>query len=487
MFRPVSRSRARRRGVSMWLFAATLPITLGACGLVIDIGQLYARRAQAQRAADAAALAGAIVSGGDNSAVETTAQQYARVNGYDVRNSKTQVRVTPNYSADGGTTSNTVRVWVAHEEPVYFAPIAEAMLDALGWSRGAAVFERRVSASAVAQKKVRLKMNLGGTYGIGNPDNAPTSNSVYGPMSQYRHGDPYSVQFLQDGSPNPRYAQTQGYSDYTLNISSQFLSQTTDGKAYLQIFDPDCYNALGLYEYDELRAPNTNIPGGGGSEYITQTQYEIYKIDGPNSQRFIASSVYGADASTDKQWVTPNGFNIDLNAFGTGEYRIRVKALNGSSENAFQLRAGPLEGTTMDETTWNQTYGDKNGTDPNAIAAPITSEGRLMMNFGRNGMTRINLGYVGAEYAGKSVDVSKFDVDVGSQSIAYKLDSLPDFVAPGTIPQPADGIWSTDNIQIPAGFAGGNIYAEYVAGYHDTSNWELSGEGTGEGTVRLIE
>lgn len=482
-----SHPRARRRGVSMWLFVATLPITMGMCGLVIDLGQLYARRAQAQRAADAAALAGAIVSGGDNSAVVTTAQDYARFNGYDLGKPKTYVQVTPNYVGGGGSFTNTVRVWVARDEPVYFAPIAEAMMQALGWKEGAAVFERRVSAFAVAQKKVRLKMNLGGAYGIGNPANAPVSNSVFGPMANYNWGDPYSVQFLEDGSPNPRYAQLQGYSDFSLNISSQFLSQSSDGKAYVQIYDPDSYNASSLYEYDELRPPNSNIPGGGGTEYITQTQYEIYKVDGPNSQRFIASSVYGADASTDKQWVTPNGFNIDLNAFGTGEYRIRVKALSGSSENAFQLRAGPMEGLTMDETTWNQTYGDKNGTNPNAIAAPITSEGRLMMNFARDGATRVNLGYIGAEFAGKTVDVSKFDVDVGSQSITYKLDSAPDFAASGTIPQPADGIWSTDTINIPDGFTGGNIYAEYVAGAHDTSNWELLGEGAGSGTVRLIE
>ena len=295
------------------------------------------------------------------------------------------------------------------------------------------------------------------------------------------------MKYLQDGTPNPRYDQTQGYNDYTLTISPQFLAQSSDGKAYVQIFDPDCYNPVGLYDYDELRAPNANIPGGGGGEYITNTQYEIYKVDGPNNLRFIASSTYGSDASTDQKWVTPNGFNVDLNTFGTGEYRIRVKALSGSSENAFQLRAGPAAGLTLDDATWNDTYGDKKGQNPSSIAAPITSEGRLLMNFAHDGITRVNLGYVDAFYAGKTVDVSKFDVDVGSQSITYSLENAPGFSSSGTLPQPADGVWSTDTIQIPADFSGGSIYAEYVAGAHDTSAWELSGAGDGSGHVRLIE
>ena len=164
MIRSTQSRRARRRGVSLWLFVATLPLTMGICGMVIDIGQLHARRAQAQRAADAAALAGAIVSGKNNDQVVNTANTYAKVNGYDSADPKTKVVVTPNYNANnGGAISNTVRVWVAHEEPVYFAPIAEILLKVLGWNKGAAVFSHQISASAVAQKKVNLRMNLGGT------------------------------------------------------------------------------------------------------------------------------------------------------------------------------------------------------------------------------------------------------------------------------------------------------------------------------------
>lgn len=60
---PFLPSRGRRRGISLWLFVASLPAIVRMCGLVIDTDQMYARRAQAQRAADAAALAGAYVSG----------------------------------------------------------------------------------------------------------------------------------------------------------------------------------------------------------------------------------------------------------------------------------------------------------------------------------------------------------------------------------------------------------------------------------------
>ncbi|RYG55671.1 hypothetical protein EON80_30355, partial [bacterium] len=54
--------QARRRGISTLLFVGSLPVILGITGLVIDLTNLYTRRAIAQRASDAAALAGAMVS-----------------------------------------------------------------------------------------------------------------------------------------------------------------------------------------------------------------------------------------------------------------------------------------------------------------------------------------------------------------------------------------------------------------------------------------
>ena len=41
------------------------------------------------------------------------------------------------------------------------------------------------------------------------------------------------------------------------------------------------------------------------------------------------------------KWVRPDGFSFDTNTYGTSDFRINVQTLDGSSENGFDLRAGP--------------------------------------------------------------------------------------------------------------------------------------------------
>ncbi len=492
--RGVSIGRRRRRGISLWLFVATLPIIVGICGLVIDMGQLYSRRAQAQRAADAAALAGAYVSG-DNSAstnalVVSQATHYAAINGFDPASTRrpATVRVVPNYMTPGGTGfNNSVYVSVALDEPVYFAPILETLLAAMGKSSDAARFSRRVSASARAEKIVHLPMSLGGRYGIADPNLSPVTLSVFGPEAYYNYGDPYSTQFLQNGTPNPRYDQTGGTSVYLLNVSASAISATKDGLVRVQIFDPDCYVSGNAFSYDEIRPPNPlNQHDATHPDLHTQdattTQYEIWK----DGQR-IASTTYGVDATTDGKWIEPNGFAINTSVYGAGEYQIRVKSVDGSSENGFLLRAGPTEGLALNDTDWNNQYGDKMGTAPNNIAFPIHASGHLEMNFIQSGHVTFALGSVPQSQAGKTIGISKFDVDIGSTDLVYTCDTLPGQTFPGTLPQPGDGVWSTDMIQLPANYQGGNWSATYTAGAGDTSNWLLLTQSAGDGDVQLVE
>ncbi len=51
--------RRNRRGVSLVIFAISSVAIIGMAALAIDLGMLLRTRAEAQRAADAAALAGA--------------------------------------------------------------------------------------------------------------------------------------------------------------------------------------------------------------------------------------------------------------------------------------------------------------------------------------------------------------------------------------------------------------------------------------------
>ena len=466
-------SRARRRGVSAYMFVLAFPMMIGVLGIVIDLGNLYSKRAQAQRAADAAAIAGAMedpVSGN----IDGAAKEYARLNGYDDGINGARVRVDTNF----GVNSNDVRVVVSRAEPVYFAPILEGFLLATGQANAAAQFSRIVSAAGTATRSVVLPLGLGGVYGVADPSKSPTNNSVFGPFANYNFGDAYSARFLQDGkTPNPLYEKSGGVGEYAINITSAYAGKEIE----LQIYDPDCYD--GPNGYDEIRPPNSSIRPVPTGPRETVTQYQLLNPKGG----IVATNTYGNDQSADGKWVTPAGFKFTPGS--AGQYKLRVSTLSGSSENGFQLRAGPSEGANKPDAEWNDQYGDKSGSAPDAVAVPIDANDHLQINFTKNGTVKFRLGYVGDDQAGKQITVSKFDVDVGSnaKSIVYTCDSLPGLTFPGVLPVPGDGVWSKDNIKVPASYTGGNWYAEYTAGKGDSSTWTLEGQGKGTGKVRLTK
>lgn len=476
---------------------ATLPIICGVCGLVIDMGQLHARRAQAQRAADAAALAGAEVSDTTQSRVQGAAMEYVNLNGFSA-SSGDQISIKTNYNSntlENAAPTNTVKVGIAHQEPVFFAPICETLLSAMGWSSGAAQLSRQVTARAVARRYVFLPMSTGGNYGIASGSEAVVNNIINGPYCAYDDADPYSGQYLLDGSPNPLYQRYGAYQNFTFHVSDDFKKNSPDGKVYLQIFDP----GTGDPSHNLMLRQTPNFPSGATvpTKGPTTTKYEIIK-DGV----VRATATYGgaADPNSDLKWTTPDGFGLDIATYGTGDYHVRVSTLDGNSSNNYALRAGPVGGLNMDDAPWNQTYGDKLGTDPNNIAVPMNADGRMTIGFQTNGTATLKLGYLGPQFAGKTVYVKHFDLDIGATALSYGVDSLPNATFPGTLPQdyipgaraiPGNGEWATDSVTLPTDFQGGNLSAKYSAGVNnlgkDGSAWELFGEGDGPGFTRLVE
>lgn len=476
-------SRSRRRGVSLYLFVLAFPMMIGLLGIVIDLGNLYTKRAQAQRAADAAAIAGAMEGGTGN--VVSKAREYAQLNGYQNGVNGATVKVFPNYTSGSSNSTSSVRVVVARAEPVYFAPILEGFLQAIGKSQEAAQFSRVVGAEGTADLKVALPLGLGGIYGVADPARSPVNNSVFGPYANYNFGDAYSTQFLQDGvTPNPLYNQTGGIGEYKVHITSKYLSDNAGKGVAIQIYDPDCFN--GANGYDEIRDFNSQINPTPTGDRETTTLFELYD---PNGVR-IASKSYGKDemdngAQVDGTWVTPQGFEFVPPV--EGDYTIKVKTTAGASENGFQLRAGPPDGRTLTDAQWNDLYGDKNGANQDNVAVGIDASDHLQLNFTQDGVVKFRLGNVPEDQAGKQISVSKFDLDVGATSIVYTCDTLPGQTFAGTLPQPADGVWSTDNIDVPSNYQGGNWYAEYAAARGDSSTWTLSGTGDGTRQVRLVK
>jgi Flp pilus assembly protein TadG len=474
---------SRRRGVVMVYVALCIVMLLAMTGMAVDMSRLYLQRAKAQRAADAAALAGAmtIMRGDFDSdsdakiAADEQAQKIAGDNGYSVANGATFSSVYPAQSKAGW-----YEVTLSKQEPLYFMPI-------LG------IRTQLVAAPATAAFTTTQPVNLSavgvGTYGS---DSSILNLSLYGPYAAMENGDAFSPLYLdsvtakyiagaKSGDANPNY-NPNGY-DFYVNVPSSY-SSTNGGntKVNVEIFDPDTYNnggndALRNVRVDEIR----DSPFRGSHPLATTTQYSLYYTNGtadPSDDILISQKSYGGDSSTDMKWVQPNGFQFDITdsrwadkAFDSNSFRLNVRSTDGTSENGFLLRAGPPR-------SGDSAFDDKNGTS-------ITAEGRIPINFNDSGVVTVQLGEIPA--GSSAFTVTKFDTDVGSKSITYS-DGVNTYT--GTLSD--NGQFLTDSYTLPANYPGGKWTATYTAGRQDTSSWSMSYTGPttgtpGSGSLRLVQ
>lgn len=506
--RKLNLQRGRRRGVTLIYVAAGMTLFLGAAALAVDMGHLYSRKAQAQRAADAAALAGAYalsVNAGQSGAItlaDAKAREYAgkTENGTYVNGTSDGTTVTVTSPVNGVTSQ--IQVTVSRPEVLFFGRIF-------------GLRTARVTATSTAAYELAVDIPIAsGDYGK-NGDSAVTY-SIYGPDSVRSNGDAYSPKLLSDGTPNPSYTGN-GYS-FTLNVPYNY-STLNNGTTQVQvdIFDPDCHNAGGQLDssataVDELREDRNGVIKA------TTTTYQLWMdIDGnpnnpdPADHVPIAEKTYGDDANTDMKWVTPPGFKFDLNDLSgrttASKFRVVAKTTDGSSENGFNLRAGPpppdglnavSDLSNNDGTYWNSNYSEDQwhdylgGDNPTAIpgygtyqnGTSVGAQGNLPMNFNQDTEADINLGNVPAAAAGGKLSVTKFDTDVGPDGtvntvkLYYTCDSLPGQTFSGSIA--GNDQFATDVIPLPANYSGGNWTAHYTAGNNDTSSWKVSYDrGTG--------
>lgn len=472
-----TRRRARRRGTLIVYVALGLSAFIGAAALSVDMGNLYARKARAQVAADSAALAGAYqLARGSVANANTAAKFLTKSNGYD--DDDAAVEVTTTYPVNNDF--NRYRVRVRRTEPTFFTGL-------MGFA------SRPVSASATAIFSVAANQNISnsGDYGVAG---GPTTLTLYGPDGLYSFGDYASPRFLDNGEPNPNYHDPDATNiverlkagfNFTVNIPSTYDDGSKITK--LEIFDPDTYNA-GNFPYvtqgvrvDELRRP-WNVPenGQGSNADATTTRYTLYwDRNGSGDQSTfekIGEISYAGDPQTDMQWI--EAFNIDHNLYPTGKFVLNVASTAGSSENGFQLRAGPV-------VPAGGSFDPQNGSS-------ITANGRVPMNFAGNGNAPFVLGDVPKEMAGKTFSIRKYDTDIGSQYVNYSYKTadgtIVNWDTPGVLA--GNGEFTTDTFTLPLDYSGGTWLADYQAGANDTSVWEMSFAAAipGEpGPIRLVE
>ena len=532
---------SRRRGVAFVYTALGLTVALMVAAVVVDVGMLYQRKAAMQRAADSAALAGAYTLanfGTSYDAYISAGKMAARPEngGYtDVK--KLPGAFTTNYVANIGNSkfivnypatdeqglqhNNWFRVTLSRPEPALFSSIWPLNRKDLG-----------VSASAVAlyETLAPLEIDGQGTYGVAP---GPVNLSVFGPNGRYSYGDCYSTLYLDDGkTANPNYSPN-GY-NFLVNVP------TDQKKTTVEIFDPDCYNAGGVADASATRIDEFRSQTGSASDtakYATTTQYSLYWDHGtsdPGDDVLIGTKSWGFDSTTDMQWT--DAFDFDRSNYQGGNFRLNVKSTDGSSENGFDLRAGPTREETTTYTTETYVSGYKHYTGytsqrirgylasgtyvdipkgnydfydnndpiyatrqvPHTTPAPdwdpnngttIQAEGHLPINFNISGTTKMTLGKVPPQAGGSDLIIRKFDTDINSKTITYTCDKLPGKSWAGTLS--TDGTFATDTIRIPDSYRNladsGTWYAEYVAGNQDTSVWDMSYTGNGPGKPGQIK
>jgi hypothetical protein len=452
--------KSERGAVVVWVSVLLIAI-LGVSAIVIDVGRIDALRAQMQRACDAAALAGAKQLPYEDMA-RAKALDLAAANGFT--DGEEGVDVTCVRNPDGNH-SGWYQVQISKPINYFFAPV-------LGYFNG--VLSMHGTASYISMLPLSISSSLG-TYGT----NGIMNLSVFGPYGYYTYGDAYSTKWLDNGNINPNYTD-HGY-DFAVKIPDDYVARNGTSMVKFEIFDPGCWNVgdaqdAGSGKVDEIRTAPPSPHQQPSSKYTT-TRYQLFAPSStPNDfsdDILIAEFSMGKDGTaTDVKWLCQSGWTVDLVTYGTGDYRINVKSTNGSSENGFNLRAGPPRADGVP-------FNPYNGTE-------ITATGRLPINFNVSGTVDIDLGFIPPEAAGYDVYINKFDTDVGSQSVTYYDDYGHSW--PGTLA--GNGTYKLDKITIPDNFPGGRIHAQYVAGAQDTSSWEMYFDGKycdGRSELKLVD
>jgi hypothetical protein len=439
----------KQRGIATIYVALSLVVFLGVMGLVVDIGFLYWRRAEAQKAADAAALAGAMKLP-DTSLALSAAQSYAAQNGYNV--SVSGVTVTGQANPDGAH-PNWYRVSVNRPERLFFGSVFR-------------MFSTPIGATATAEFLSKEPINV---WGVGTYGTVGTQSlEISGPYARYSYGDPYATKYLDSGASNPLY-DPNGY-NYNLYIPPNYSTINGTTNVMLELYDATSGTSSSSWS-DEVYSSH------GVSTQAT-TVFTIYRPDStPNDYTddvVIATATIGPSNSTYKlKWAVPPGFSFDSATYGTGNYRINVKTTSGTGGNAYHMRAGPPRGS-------GQSFNPNNGTS-------LSGVGRLQMFFQADGTVTWNLGYIPPEAAGTTLHIKKFDTDIGAQSITY-TDTSGYINFTGMLS--TNGTWKEDVYTIPSNYPGGTLRAIYTAGRTDTSVWEMWYEGVlaGQpGLVRLVQ
>jgi hypothetical protein len=529
------------QGQSIIIMTFAMIVFIALLGLALDLGIIFVRRVQLSRAVDAAALA-AVVELPDEVAADATARRFFHTHGFpDV-----DPVIEP---GQGVMNSNWLTVTATLTQPLFFMPVFHFN-------------EIPIPAMAVAEYKSPVDMFVSqtGESGVEGVVNL----SVFGPDTWTSFGDAFTPYYMDSSyTPNEWRDELDGkytfrilipadYSDPRLHVEildpdcynepnpGDDMVEVTlvGGGTVLRALPSECQdeapnqdrkdgclvptgdpaNEHWFLRMDENRS-RFGEPGSYTASYNTTTSYTLYYMDANNARHDLATYTKGgasSDANTDLLWTTPAGFfpyveatspnyccpNIAVAEDGSRNLFLEVEPTAGSSENGFDLWAGPLRLIDKDVNYRNVRLLE----DPDLQSSGgvvITSIGYLPLNVNVDTMFTVTLAYIPPEAAGVYINVANFDNDCpcgndceaeeeaprcsgwGCKGLDFYLEGVPNFHEYGIISR--GNQWGENSFQIPEIFFGGYLKAVYYTSKYDTSSWRAEYEGVvGSTFVRLI-
>ncbi len=317
----------------------------------------------------------------------------------------------------------------------------------------------------------------------------------------------------------------------------------------------DDVNAFWFMRIDKNRPANCSSSSSYNPSDNTTTVYQLFyhqeNANGTVQEIPLATYTGRPDNlhQTDLHWVSPGapssfdypgpptGVPADFGSFqlnldsdvpniwteqGTGNRYIylNVTTVGGSSENGFEIWAGPddyVNSVPSEANARNVHVLDSPGSHSSG-GVEIFSIGYLPQNSNTDNRVNIPLTTIGPEYAGETVHISLFDSDTGTNPpITFFFDSLAYNPGPpatgdwfmefGVGPMDPDGVLVSSRCDLSSGgcnnqwidpayqitvpgntencdysnptaadctpFYGGRLYASYDGGLHDTYGWEV--------------
>jgi len=492
---------AMSRGQIIVLFAASLMVFIGIMGIAIDVSYAWVNEMRIQKAADAAALAGAVYLPDEPATATAQGKGSATQNGYT-----DGVNLVSVSAAQNASNHEQMDVSITAPVPTFF-------MRAFGINS--------LTATRTAHAQFHLPVPMGSPLNVfGDPNALDLQGNklnfwaaINGPCTNKQQGDPYATRANATdpsncstfGTTNTEYkapdAGDPGAYDYAIKVM-------TAGNLTIELYDPEYCERIN----QNTDTGETDLSPSGTSQFNT-----VFTLYGPSGTPYdlsddplLTSVSYPGDQSTSAgathscstYYVTGSGGNYTGKwityatiSAAVGTYRLNIQTTPvGSSpadaSNMFAIRATSASGT-----------------QPQVYAGLAGSQSAMSIyNNIMSGNAYVYLAKINSTFAGKTMEVDLFDpgevngnafmsflepTASGWQAVSFNWrDSGTTLGSGGTLHTGAaslqtsngsglfNGHWVVVTIKVPTDYTAAQngwwkIYYNMSAAAHDRTTWRV--------------